>query len=115
MIGFRRLLSRAFADLRGSNERGAIAVEFALVLPVLLVLVFGVVQFGNILSTRQIMIYAAREAARSFAVGESTVAQAQQVALNRLATSQLNFTINVTQTAVGASSTSEFVRKGRCC
>jgi hypothetical protein len=48
--------------LRG--ERGAIAVEFALILPVLLLLVFGIVDFGHAWYMKQIIINASREGAR---------------------------------------------------
>jgi Flp pilus assembly protein TadG len=45
-------------------EQGAIAVEFALVLPVLLLLVFGIVDFGHAWYMRHLMSDASREGAR---------------------------------------------------
>ncbi|TIC88142.1 pilus assembly protein [Nocardioides sp. GY 10113] len=48
--------------------RGAAAVEFALVLPILLYLVFGVIDFGVALSFRQSVSQAAAEGARAAAV-----------------------------------------------
>lgn len=43
-------VSVMLARLRGSNERGAALVEFALAVPLLLVVLFGVVDFGIALS-----------------------------------------------------------------
>jgi Flp pilus assembly protein TadG len=49
-------------------ERGAAAVEFALVAPLLVLLVFGIVSYGYLLSFRQAMSQAAAEGARAAAV-----------------------------------------------
>ena len=53
------------------RERGAAAVEFALVVPLLLVLVFGIISYGYMLSFRQAMSQGAAEGARSGAVWAS--------------------------------------------
>jgi hypothetical protein len=46
------------------EQQGAYAVEFAILLPVLLLLLFGIVDFGHCLSLKQIMVNASREGAR---------------------------------------------------
>lgn len=51
------------------SERGAAAVELALVLPVLLVLVLGIVEFGRAFQVQATLAAAAREGARVFALG----------------------------------------------
>lgn len=51
--------------IRRYNRRGAVVVEFALVLPVLMVLVFGIIEFGHIFFVRQGLINAARVGART--------------------------------------------------
>lgn len=51
------------------RDRGAVAVEFALVLPVLLALVFGLIQYGLYFWSMQGGSSATREAARRAAVG----------------------------------------------
>ena len=50
------------------SEDGAAAVEFALVLPLLLVMLFGIVEFGRVYSQYQVYQGAAREGARFAAV-----------------------------------------------
>jgi Flp pilus assembly protein TadG len=46
------------------REDGAAAVEFALVLPILLVLLFGIIEFGMILYYQGVVASASREGAR---------------------------------------------------
>jgi hypothetical protein len=58
--------------LRRRADRGASAVEFALVLPFLLLLVFGLIQYGLLFWAIQGGSDVARHAARLSAVGEPT-------------------------------------------
>ena len=51
------------------DEDGAAAVEFALLLPLLVLLLFGMIEFGFALNTRIQATNAAREAARLAVVG----------------------------------------------
>jgi Flp pilus assembly protein TadG len=53
-----------FRRKKGANERGAEAVEFALVVPVLVLLVFGVVDFGWMINHDTMVNNASREGAR---------------------------------------------------
>ena len=53
---------------RISREEGVAAVEFALILPVLALLLFGVLEFGRVWSQYQVFQGAAREGARCAAV-----------------------------------------------
>jgi hypothetical protein len=50
------------------SESGAAAVEFALVLGILLTIVFGIVEFGQFYSQYEVYISAAREGARTASV-----------------------------------------------
>lgn len=61
-------------------ERGAAAVEFALVVPLLLLLVVGIVDFGRAFSVQITLTQAARAGARSMVV-ENKQAVAQSAAL----------------------------------
>lgn len=49
---------------RPRPERGAAAVEFALVVPILLLLVFGIIEFGYLINRSSMVNNAARDAAR---------------------------------------------------
>jgi len=49
---------------RAQRRRGAAAVEFALVLPILLFTVVGILELGRLLQVQQILANAAREGAR---------------------------------------------------
>ena len=53
----------------GGREGGAAAVEFALLLPLLVLLLFGFIQFGLAFNTRIQATNAAREVARQAVVG----------------------------------------------
>jgi len=50
------------------NEKGASAVEFALILPILVILVFGIIEFGIAYNNYISITHAAREGARLAAV-----------------------------------------------
>jgi Flp pilus assembly protein TadG len=65
---------------RGHWERGAVAVEFALILPVLLMILIGTIQFGIVYSEYQVMEGAAREGARCAAVQAAGFADCDPVA-----------------------------------
>lgn len=56
------------------EERGAAAVEFALVLPILVLILFGVIEFGGAYHAQLMVTGAAREAAREMAVGGDAAA-----------------------------------------
>ncbi len=50
--------------MRMFNERGASAVEFALLLPLLMMILFGIIEFGMALYRQAILTNASREGAR---------------------------------------------------
>ena len=56
------------------DERGAAAVEFALVAPLLLLLVLGIAEFGRAYNISTTLSAAAREGARTMALQNSTSA-----------------------------------------
>jgi Flp pilus assembly protein TadG len=54
------------------NQKGATAVEFAIVLSLLLTLIFGIIEFGLFIFNRQVITNAAREGARAGVVSRPT-------------------------------------------
>ena len=50
---------------KSSSQKGASAVEFALVLPLLMVITFGIIEFGVFLYNQQVITNASREGARA--------------------------------------------------
>jgi len=68
-----------FRRFRGSREHGAAAVEMALVLPVLLVIVFGIIDFGFLFNAQISLTQATREGVRVGAIGEATSVGAMEL------------------------------------
>ncbi|WP_136612339.1 TadE/TadG family type IV pilus assembly protein [Sinomonas albida] len=101
------------------RERGAAAVEFALVLPVLVVLVMGIIDFGRVFNAQQTLTFAARAGARVMVLQNSqsaavTAAQNASATLGSLPSSafsvspttctagtQVTFTVNYTMKGTG--------------
>jgi len=84
---------------RRRKQRGAALVEFAIVLPVLVLLLFGIIEFTRAYSAKTTMTHAAREGARTLAL-RGTVSDAQ--ARVRASSPSLNQS-NLTITTVPAS------------
>lgn len=71
--------------VRASRERRATAsVELAAVLPLILLLLFGVWEVGRLVEVQQIMTNAAREGGRQASTGRKTTAEVQQAVLDYL-------------------------------
>ena len=85
------------ARIDDPRQQGAVGVEMALVLPFLVLMLTGIVDFGLIFFIHNNMVNAARDAARSVAVQEVTATQAEQVARDQLFFSGLTFTITITE------------------
>jgi Flp pilus assembly protein TadG len=69
---------------RDTPDRGAAAVEFALVLPLLLLILFGIIDFGRALNAQITLTQAAREGARLAALGQPGVVSRTQAAATGL-------------------------------
>ncbi len=70
------------------REDGAIAVEFALLAPLLLIIVFGIIQFGYAFYIQISMTNSVREAARALAVGSANVGGASTCATANTGTAE---------------------------
>lgn len=62
MAAIRRLMRR---------QHGQALVEMAIILPLLLMLLFGIIEFGRVFNAQLVMSQASREGARTAAVGSS--------------------------------------------
>lgn len=51
--------------------RGAAAIEFVLVLPLLILLVFGILEFGRAYNAKVTLTHAAREAVRDYTINQA--------------------------------------------
>ncbi|HEX9180374.1 MAG TPA: TadE family protein, partial [Burkholderiales bacterium] len=60
---------------RRRGQRGQALVEFALILPLLMLVLFGIVEFGRAWNAKQVLTDAAREGARLAVVGDPTITQ----------------------------------------
>jgi Flp pilus assembly protein TadG len=85
--------------IRFRNERGQTMTEFALVLPILAVLLFGVIQFGIVFNNYVTLTDAVRAGARKGAVGRFSASPGTDVqtavknSASGLNTGQLNITV----------------------
>ena len=80
-------LARLMPRRRPVRDSGAVAVEFALILPIFLLLVFAVIDFGRMLNAQITLTEAAREGARTAAVTRSkddAETRAEQIAAQSL-------------------------------
>jgi Flp pilus assembly protein TadG len=95
------VVAGCFRHKRGANERGAEAVEFALVVPVFLLLVFGIVDFGYMINRDTMINNASREGARLGAVDPvasdiNTKVRQELATVEPLGTSPSKITVTVT-------------------
>lgn len=88
------------------RERGAAAVEFALVLPVLVAIVMGIMDFGSAFNAQQTLTYAARTGARVMVLqnDQSAAITAAQNATSTLGSLPASaFTVSPTSCPTGAA------------
>ncbi len=71
-------MMKKMLNIRG--QRGAAAIEFAIVLPVLVLLLFGTIEFGLLLYNQQVITNASREGARAGIVAQSPRVTPQAIA-----------------------------------
>jgi Flp pilus assembly protein TadG len=75
---------------RRSTERGQAVIELALTLPLLLVVVFGIIDFGFMFQRYESVTNAAREGARLGILSDYNATEAQNRAISYLQASGLN-------------------------
>lgn len=60
-------------------RRGAAAIEFALVAPLFVLMIFGMIEFGRMAMVQQVLTNASREGARTAVIEGATVAKVTEV------------------------------------
>ncbi len=84
------------------GERGQTMVEFALVFPVFLLLLFGVLDFGRVVYAYNTISNAAREGARAAVILDNTPDQVKTTVVQKAVSLSLTTAnVNVTSRAVG--------------
>ncbi len=91
---FRKFEVKGVGVHRG--EAGVAAVEFAVLMPVLVLVLGGIIQFGIVMFVQNQMTNVARETSRRIAVGELNTAAAQQYARDSLVFPSANFAVAIT-------------------
>jgi len=102
------LLGRGERSLSGYRSEGAATVEFALCLIPLLLVIAGIIDFGDAFYTKQVVTNASRAGAR-YGVRYQVNASGQRLAPNTAAIQQLvrsNYGTDLTVTVAGTGSTS---------
>ena len=100
-----------------SGEKGNSVVEFALTLPILLLVIFGIFHFGRAIMTTNILYTAAREGARAAAIDTLTTYWQPRVnavlAAGRVHNGISTVTYDPTTRSVRVTITSQFSVIGR--
>ena len=85
-VAFIRRAAKGLLE-RGQGERGAGAVEFALIIPVLFLIIVAIVEMSNVYFTRSELSEITRDATRRFAVGALEEDEVKSYVQKRLAES----------------------------
>jgi len=88
--------TRGFVRSCWHSERGVAAVEFAIAIPFVFLVLAGIIQFGFVLFLQSHVADVARETARRVAVGEFEQTDAEQFAQDRLLNWGVTYTVAVT-------------------
>jgi len=110
--GLNMIRSRVFKRFSGRGEgrrRAAAVVEFAVVLPLLLTILFGIIEYGWIFMVRQSLQTAAREGCRLAVLESSTEPYANVIARVDQVMAPTGLTYSVTMTHATTASPVEQV------
>ncbi|MEX2649931.1 MAG: TadE family protein [Alphaproteobacteria bacterium] len=81
------------------DRRGSIAIEFALIAPIMLTLAAGTMQFGWLIHVQNSMFDATRNVARSVSVGTIAVADAEDALIEELDNFSYGFDVDASESA----------------
>ncbi len=75
---------------RNRRRRGVAAVEFAVVAPVLILLIFGILEFGRLVMVQQVLTNASREGARRAILEQTTSSEIESVVNDYLTSASIS-------------------------
>lgn len=102
---------KPFAKYRTEKRRGAATVEFAVCLPVIVILVLGSIEATTMIFLKQSLTVSAYEGGRTAIVPEATSADVEAVCQQILADRRVNnATINVIPNNLDSIEPGEFIR-----
>ena len=84
------------------NKKGQSIVELALILPILLMLLFGILEFGRVYGAYMMIHHSARDGVRVSAVGGTNTEVQTAVQGSTTALEQDDLTISITKTGTGS-------------
>ena len=105
-------MNRRFLNRFRRNAVGSVVVEFALLLPVYIAMIFGIMEYGRLIWTRNTMEFAAQTAARYGAITSgatnATVAAYALTQLLGISSTGITFTATVAASSVTVVGTTSF-------
>jgi len=72
------------------QRHGAAVVEFAIIAPIFIMLIFGMIEYGRMVMVQQVLTNSAREGARRAVLDGAATSEVEDVVENYLASSQIN-------------------------
>lgn len=93
--------SKGLRASRGIDRDGTAAVEFALVLPFVMVVFLGIIEFGRVMMVQQVITNAAREACRSAVLPGGSISSSRDLVTTYL--SGVNITLSSPTTQITVS------------
>jgi Flp pilus assembly protein TadG len=108
--------ARVIRPRQHQERRGAAAVELALMMPILMLMLLGMVEVGMLVNAKQLLSNAAREGGRQASTAQRTVAEVEQVVRDYLRnaglrTSNVSVAVsNLTSPASGTKGALQFDR-----
>jgi len=97
--------TRIASGTKASKRSGTAAVEFAVILPFVMVLFLGIIEFGRVLMVQQILTNAAREGCRYAVLPGGTISSTRTVVTSYLSNANIALTNPTTQVTVSPDPT----------
>lgn len=97
-------------DLKSDRQRGVAAVEFAIVLPLLIFLFLGITEFGIAYYNKQVLTNASREGARVGIIHNTEDATIKQVAYDYAKDRLIPYNNNFSPESINIITSGEYIK-----